>query len=318
MWMKPIRSTVMVAALALAGFTSARSQESAQQKEREKAHEALTLKIIADGKEAPARQHIVLEEGLTSHAGTAMFVASEIGFEGKVVRGIPYSARAVSETTQTLADGNRIVRRTETALFRDSEGRTRREQSLGAIGPWAAAQPEHRTILVRDPVAEQSFMLDPERRVAHKHPPMSAFGGLRAKIEMEKAHEKTHASATLAGGEPRAAFAFYRPLGESRKESLGIKLMEGVQAEGTRITTTIPAGEIGNERPIEIVSESWYSPELEMTILTRHYDPRAGETLYRLTDIRREEPDASLFQIPAGYDVFEAPMRFDVKLKKDE
>jgi hypothetical protein len=95
-------------------------------------------------------------------------------------------------------------------------------------------------------------------------------------------------------------------------------VIEGVQAEGTRTTTTIPPGQIGNERPIEIVSERWYSPELDMTVMTRHYDPRTGETLYRLTDIRREEPDPSLFQVPSDYKLVEKPVRFDVIKKVKE
>ena len=95
--------------------------------------------------------------------------------------------------------------------------------------------------------------------------------------------------------------------GESTKEDLGQQSIEGVAANGTRTTTVIPAGAIGNEQPITIVSEQWFSPDLEMLVLTRHSDPRVGETTYRLTNINRSEPAASLFEIPAEFKVEQDP-----------
>ena len=89
------------------------------------------------------------------------------------------------------------------------------------------------------------------------------------------------------------------------REQLGKQTIEGVEAEGTRTTVTIPAGEIGNERPIEIVSERWYSPELQLVVMTRHSDPRTGETIYKLTNINRAEPAKTLFEVPAGYTIKE-------------
>jgi len=91
------------------------------------------------------------------------------------------------------------------------------------------------------------------------------------------------------------------------KEQLGKQSIEGVEAEGTRTTVTIPAGEIGNERPIEIVSERWYSPELQLVVMTRHSDPRFGETTYKLTNINRTEPAKSLFEVPGDYTIKEGP-----------
>jgi hypothetical protein len=85
-----------------------------------------------------------------------------------------------------------------------------------------------------------------------------------------------------------------------KHEDLGMQTIEGVSAEGKRETTTIAAGAVGNERPIEIMSETWYSPDLHTTVLRKHSDPRVGETIFRLTDIKRSEPDASLFQPPAN------------------
>jgi TonB family protein len=84
-------------------------------------------------------------------------------------------------------------------------------------------------------------------------------------------------------------------------ESLGKQTIEGVEAEGTRTTVTFPAGMMGNERPINIVSERWYSPELQTVVMTKHSDPRFGETSYRLTNINRSEPARTLFEVPSDY-----------------
>jgi hypothetical protein len=80
-------------------------------------------------------------------------------------------------------------------------------------------------------------------------------------------------------------------------------MVEGVEAEGSRTTITIAAGQIGNDLPINIVSEQWYSPELQLLLMTRHSDPRTGETTYRLTNVNRAEPDRSLFEVPGDYTV---------------
>lgn len=87
----------------------------------------------------------------------------------------------------------------------------------------------------------------------------------------------------------------------AKSEQLGTRVIEGIVAEGKRSTTTIPAGQLGNKLPIEIVSESWYAPDLKIMVLTKHSDPRKGETVYRLTNIHRTEPPPALFQVPEGY-----------------
>ena len=94
---------------------------------------------------------------------------------------------------------------------------------------------------------------------------------------------------------------------ESHTEQLGVQNIEGVDAEGTRTVTTIPAGDIGNERPIEIVYERWYSRELQMVVMSKQSDPRFGEQTYRITNLVRSEPDPSLFAVPTGYRVVSEP-----------
>jgi hypothetical protein len=87
--------------------------------------------------------------------------------------------------------------------------------------------------------------------------------------------------------------------GQSVREALGSSTLEGLTATGTRTTTTIPAGAIGNLQPIVVVSEEWFSPDLQVLVLTKHSDPRSGETVYRLLNVVRAEPDRTLVAMPA-------------------
>jgi hypothetical protein len=92
------------------------------------------------------------------------------------------------------------------------------------------------------------------------------------------------------------------PTGQGVTTALGSKDFDRVRADGSRTTWTIPAGKIGNEKPIDVVSERWYSPELLLVLSSRYFDPRRGETTYRLASLKRGEPNASLFQVPADYE----------------
>lgn len=250
--------------------------------------------------------------------GDFVFLSTEMS-AGKLVKGAPYSAQAVTESLQILSDGNRIVNKTTAAVYRDSEGRTRREQSLRAIGAVANGDVP-RAIFINDPVAGTSYTLDPRTHIARKMPPMNFTFQFRTpapsgekvmpppgaplpdriertesgRIEIERAESGSKAA-------PEADFVWGWRNHVSKPESLGKQIIEGVEAEGTRSTITIAAGEIGNERPLEIVNERWYSPELQTVVMTRHTDPRFGESSYRLTNIDRSEPARSLFEVPADY-----------------
>ncbi len=220
-----------------------------------------------------------------------------LGFEGihggKVVTGAPFSAVAVSETTQTLADGNHIARKTVTNLFRDSQGRFRKEVTLPAIGLLAPSGQPKSFVFINDPVANTNFILHPESKTAEQmgagfarmHGPMK--GAMKDAIsgKMEVRQQQEIASGDLI------------------KEDLGTQTIAGVSAQGTRITHTIPAGQIGNEKPITIVRESWYSNDLEMLVMSKRNDPWSGETTYTLTNIQRSEPSAPLFAVPSDYTV---------------
>jgi hypothetical protein len=209
----------------------------------------------------------------------------------KVVTGHPYSATTITELTQTLADGNRIVRKTEGSVARDSAGRMRREHTL-SLGPVPIA-PEgdaRSVIMIDDPVADAHYVLNPSSKRARKMPAVAGS-------DLRRARHAEHAKRKQAARS------------EPTKESLGTRTVDGVAADGTRTRFTIEAGAIGNEAPIEIVSERWFSPALQTVVESRFSDPRFGERTYRLTNIKQGEPAATLFQVPADYKVVQASTR---------
>jgi hypothetical protein len=232
--------------------------------------------------------------------------------DNKVVTGAPYSADATTENTQVLSDGNRIARKETVKVYRDSMGRTRRDLSVNAIGPWSSGAPMQMANIF-DPVAGVHYMLNMQEKKAFKMPPPRkpppGGPGMMAKDKVFIA----------GGGVPEAGPAMTivekdAGIGNRVETSMGTQEVEGVQAQGTRTTETIPAGKIGNEKPIVITTERWYSPDLQVDVLVKHNDPRMGEVVYQLTNISREEPDPSLFQVPSDYTVQEGPMVFQKRL----
>ncbi|HEY0544672.1 MAG TPA: hypothetical protein VGC91_04675 [Pyrinomonadaceae bacterium] len=205
-----------------------------------------------------------------------------LGGGAKAVKGIPYSAEAVTETSQVLSNGTRISHKSNTQVARDGEGRLRRERKLDAIGPFMNAGENRTLVIIDDPVLGFHFILDEQKKIARRIP-------------------NPPPPPPPPAGEPDERGEFE----EGKVESLGTQTIEGVEAEGTRSTITIPAGRIGNDRPLEIVSERWFSKALQVVVMNKHSDPRMGETVYRLTNIKRNEPDASLFKVPSDYTIKE-------------
>ncbi len=260
--------------------------------------------------------------------GMSVFVASEVGFGGKVVKGAPYSAQSVTETVQTLADGNRIVRKMTASVYRDGEGRTRQDQSVGNIGPYAVAGEPRQMIFINDPVSGTSYILDARDKTARKMN-LPRIERIRERTDgAEAAGGATNGTANVVVAGPRrppmmrdrvwvgGEGTFNIQLKDPKTESLGKQMFDGVEAEGTRDTLTIAAGEIGNELPINIVSERWYSPELQVVVMSKHTDPRVGENTYRLTGINRSEPSRTLFELPGDYTIKES-VDADVRLKME-
>jgi hypothetical protein len=211
------------------------------------------------------------------------------GIEGRTVTGAPFTAQVVSTSTQTLSDGSHIARNVNAAVARDGQGRTYRQQTMDNLGPVSTGGSKT-VIFVRDPVAHTSHVISPDTK--------------SAQLSYMPQHERGPRGEN--GPPPQATNP--RPMqarnGETL-ESLAPQMVEGVWAEGTRITRTIPVGSIGNDHELKIVSETWYSKDLQMVVMSKHSDPRMGESTFRLANIQRGEPDATLFQVPAGYKVVE-------------
>ena len=240
--------------------------------------------------------------------GNAAFgFISEQLIGGSPVKGAPYSAQAVTETIQTLADGNRITQKSTAMVYRDALGRERREETLPVIGPFTAQGDAPQIVSIFDPVAGASYSLNSREHTAIKLPALSQ-GNVAA--EQLKRVQTFVAAVPPPGGAP-GAIINYKTFNVSARapktEQLGWKLIEGVQAEGTRNTITIPTGEVGNERPIDIVDEQWRSPDLQVIVLSKHTDPRFGETVYSLVNISRADPPLNLFQVPPDYTVQDRP-----------
>jgi TonB family protein len=359
------------------------------------------------------------------------FLSQEMSFDNRLIKGAPFSADIVSETVQTLPDGNRIVQRSEGRIYRDSQGRTRSERTYQMGG----SSEQKQVISIKDSVAGVSYSLDPQTKIARKsayyfdfdmpptdwiftppfnpnapsdaprrstirqlapapdapdapdqskklnvsggilqgtaitkvhpvYPPIAraarASGPVQVQITISETGEVIEASVisghpllresalqaarqwvfkpTELSGTPikvKGILTFNFALDDKESaqgavmksatkyptntEKLGKRKIEGVECEGVRAVTTMPPGAIGNERPIETVSETWDSPELQMTILSKRSDPRFGESTYQVTNIVRSEPDAALFEISPDYKVIDIRTRkVEVDVKEYE
>lgn len=236
----------------------------------------------------------------------------------EVVKNQPYQAQAVTEMKQTLADGSHITQTTTATVARDSDGRTVRIQRLSTIGPWKSASDSSQTnptlTTIFDPVANTHIDYTSDSKIAHvlamPGPPPPGAQAVGA------AGFAVFAGGPGTGGGGPVTFSV-QGHGElpgsaenngAKPESLGTKTIEGISVTGTKDTETIPAGTIGNDKALVITRETWYSPDLKLVIKSAQKDPRFGETSYSLTNIQRNEPDSTLFQVPAGYKVEKVPV----------
>lgn len=183
----------------------------------------------------------------------------------KIVKSAPFSAQVQTESIQILRDDNHVKHTSSATVARDSEGRTRREQVGSGI------------VFLSDPLLSSAYVLDARTKTARKYAlPFAEADGV----------EKSASP-------------------DVKREELGTNVIEGLPASGMRLTRTIADGEAGNERSFDVTSEAWYSVDLQIVLSSRTLDPRTGESIYKLTNINRAEPDHLLFEIPAGYTIQE-------------
>jgi hypothetical protein len=223
----------------------------------------------------------------------ARFLGAEAGMPGRVVKNAPYSADMITESTQTLPDGNHIKQSTTAKLYRDSEGRTRREQSpnLGGLGG-STTMPS--LVFIHDPVAGVSMALNATNKTGTRST-FTPGSGPQMRQRQENSADQAARPRRNPASDPNL-----------KTESLGTRSFDGVMADGRRTTMTIPAGKIGNEQPIQIVTETWYSSELQAVLYQKRTDPRNGETVTRFANISRAEPSRTLFDAPSDFKVTES------------
>ena len=274
--------------------------------------------------------------GAVFNLGTTEILNVEPMENVPAIAGSPFTAEATTEFSQMLSDGNRIERRFSTSLARDGKGRTRSEQDVAMLGPLVVLQKgmnwsthtfsttpgqqelePPRFTVITDPVDGVTYTLDERMKEARRSPAKIAVQSVvevNGSIEVKKLADRVEMVARQ-GAASNALIV----------EPLGTRQIEGVSAEGTRMTTTIPAGQIGNLNPINLVTERWFSKELQMAVLITRRDPRSGDTVYRLTNIVRAEPPLGLFTVPSDYRIVDmgkkpddAKMQFERELKKLE
>ncbi len=284
---------------------------------------AMALPVLAQDDAAKQKAMERMQVELQTMAAESKVLGISGAAMGATVKGAPYSGVEVSESTQMLADGTRIHNENQVSVYRDGEGRVRRET------------PEQVTIW--DPVANVSYFLDPKNQTVRKASMMRNFvystretgtgsAGPHMTVEVRTKDGLTTATVNgqavdpstvkmvppegppvmfvrrMAGGGAGGGEVLLKHVTQAApSEPLGSKVVEGVNCDGSRSVVTLDTGAIGNDRPIEIVDERWYSSELKTAVMTRHNDPRTGKEIFRLTNINRSEPPAYLFQVPPGY-----------------
>ena len=232
--------------------------------------------------------------------------------------GRPFSATATTQTTQTFSDGMHVSQTTTMVQYRDAEGRVRTETSEPAV---ANSEPV-KSIVIRDTVAGVTYRLDPAKKTAVKvvivtaaGPPIVGGRGARGgrgdsapvsnsditALRLQQVQEMAEAAKELASIAATIDAARSDP--NHTVEDLGVKTVNGVPARGTRLTTIVPMGAIGNDKEFRSVTERWFSPDLNLLVKSVSTDPRFGATTYELTNISRQAPDSSLFQVPPDYNI---------------
>ncbi len=212
--------------------------------------------------------------------GEMRFMGAEGGRPGTVVTGAPFSGKQVTTETQTLANGTHITRTITSQFYRDAQGRTRIERTFTGRGSANTGTPKT-SIEIFDPVAGVGYMLDPSTQTGSKMALPTRSGNTNA---IAHVHERPADSTEQVA-----------------KTDLGTQTMQGLTVTGTQTTRTIPANEIGNDQALTITTERWYSPDLQVTVMSKRSDPRMGDVTFELQGISRTAPDASLFVAPSSY-----------------
>lgn len=212
----------------------------------------------------------------------------------KSIRNAPFSADVSTQYDRLLSNGNHIHRETIGKVYRDVQGRVRTETQIPSPSGSSAY------IVIQDPILHEVVHLDPRSKTANVHhlaEPLSVPAGLPNPIVGQKGN-----LVPTPPGQAGSAAVPLRPdpVKDPVIESLGAKTMQGLQVLGTRTTAVMPGGD---GEPIVAVTDTWYSPDLQMVVLSISDDGQSGRSLMRVTNIVRAAPSEQLFQTPPDYTV---------------
>jgi len=264
---------------------------------------ALLVGATASGQENFDPSHYIGGYGATAHGSVLTVTLHPYDGRVPVILDAPFYAEQRAERHQTLTDGTHIDQDAlPTKIWRDSSGRTRIERPIFRYET-PATRGFADLVVIFDPVAGFQYAIDPQEHVAHRYaakfavipPPPPTSEGQPA--ETEARLEGVHKTVKI--------------------EKLGTQVIEGLLVEGKRTTITTDANSSGNERPNEIVVESWYSDDLRVELLYKCPDHSSADNVRTLTNVNRSEPDAALFEVPQGYTVVDETGTFRLNLPRD-
>jgi hypothetical protein len=236
------------------------------------------------------------------HTGTVGgVIGSFYTFNG--IPGPPFSADVIDETDKFLADGNHIHRESHGKIFRDSQGRMRTETEVGNFGPESKPFVH---VAITDPVEGRFIHLDFEHKTAtvSHFPQPSSNPGIGRSIQPAGNPPQVQPAPATATVVQRGALAT-----RESSEDLGTMQIEGFTVSGTRYIHTMAAGTMGNDKPITISSERWFSPDLKMDLVNTSENPESGKHVRKLVNIHTGDPDPLLLQVPAEFSVTETPQQ---------
>jgi hypothetical protein len=249
---------------------------------------------------------------LRAAPGTRAFTlrSTPFGGQGAGVIGAPFSAVETTETITKFIDGNRVVQTQTSRLFRDSEGRIRLEHTFprfyaaGGAGAPDGVPTEHTSVTITDAVKGKTFTLNSYDKSAQEMFPFP-MERIQPPVPMPDPQMQVNLPGLGMGLNPNDPGV--------KVTQLGDKTIDGVRVTGIRVENGLPAGRMGNEKPITVVAEQWFSTELGVVVLSTQKSSIGSETTTKLDQIVRSEPDPALFTIPAGYTMRERPAVMELR-----
>jgi len=194
-----------------------------------------------------------------------------------LITGQPFRAKINVQVTRLLPDGTKVEQKYYTQAARDTEGHEYRE-ARDMVPASSDREPALIRTTVYDPKTSLVRNCFPAQQICRQ----MQFDATSHPVD-EPVGPSSDGKSVLA------------------RESLGKKQMLGLEVEGTRETVTFKAGAFGNDKPVVVTKEIWYSPRLQFNVAVTRDDPRNGMQKFEVSDLKLGDPEASWFTLPDGY-----------------